>query len=72
MLIHLPELFKKGDTENDIDEFLYKLMRSGYSVMERRQIQYKGRRQYENRYGPSQGMNRFFLPIQNLVITRGL
>ena len=46
-----PDLVKKGEAENDIDEFLYKLMRSGYSVKERKQIEYEGRRQYENVVG---------------------
>ena len=43
-----PDLVEKGEAENDIDEFLYKLMRSGYSVKERRQIEFEGTRQYRN------------------------
>ena len=37
-----------GEAENDIDIFMYKLTRSGYSVHERRIIDYEGRRSYRN------------------------
>ena len=43
-----PDLVEKGEAENEIDEFLFKLMRSGYSVKERRQIEFEGTRQYRN------------------------
>ena len=41
-------MVSRGEAENDVDEFLYKLMRSGYCVQERRLIEFEGRRQYEN------------------------
>ena len=43
-----PDLVMLGEAENDIDFFMYKLMRSGYSVHERRIIEDEGRRRYKN------------------------
>ena len=43
-----PDLVCQGYAEEDIDKFLYKLMRSGYSVEERSMIEREGRARYEN------------------------
>ena len=43
-----PALISQGYAEDDIDRFLYKLMRSGYNVDERSIIEKEGRARYEN------------------------
>ena len=42
------DLVEMGLADEDIDRFLYKLMRSGYSVDERTLIEKEGRARYEN------------------------
>ena len=42
------DLVEMGLADDDIDKFLYKLMRSGYSVDERTVIEKEGRARYEN------------------------
>ena len=43
-----PDLVSGGEAEKDVDEYLYKLMRSDYCIQEGRQIECMGKRQYEN------------------------
>ena len=43
-----PDLVAEGEAEEDVDKFIYKLMKSGYTVMERKIIEDEGKRRYEN------------------------
>jgi len=43
-----PDLVADGGAEEDIDKFMYKLMKSGYTVRERNVIEYEGKRRYES------------------------
>ena len=43
-----PDLVAEGEAEEDVDKFMYKLMKSGYTVRERNIIEDEGKRRYEN------------------------
>ena len=48
MLNTSPDLVRLGYAEEDVDQFMFKLMVSGYSTCERQVIEYEGKQRYWN------------------------